>query len=176
MRTWIFIFALFFCSMRMMAQPCQSLPGKCMSINANGSQGVISQISYIPAYFFFEAVIQFPGHGPDSLAGSCTGDHLTFTRAHTGSGPFTQFFSGTFSNPSNVSGTFIRGTDTAQHFNWNAKVVSCPSGSSGFSLQTCQRNCGVSHCTGGKPPCSPCYSKCLAACKAGKNDDPTCED
>lgn len=170
MRKGILIFALLCCSTRVMAQSCQSLAGQCMNIEANGFQGVISQIDYSPAFSFYQATVQF-SDGTDSVMGYCVADHLTFTRVHPGAGAYTQVYSGSFSGLSNVSGTYINWGKPTQHLNWNATVVTCP-----FPIQACQNDCAKTHCGVGKPPCTKCYAKCLAACSAGKYDDPTCID
>jgi hypothetical protein len=168
MRKLIFVFALLCCSTEAIAADhCTSLPGKCMAILANGFNGVISQIDYNGAYFFLQAKIQFTGYAPDSLTGYCVGDHLIFTRVHAGQGAFTQFYSGSFSDPSTLSGTYVNGSQTAKHLNWNAKVGACPLPPPPPSKEhiACVAVCDSNQQECSPPPCGgTAYNKCVNAC------------
>jgi hypothetical protein len=167
MKKLVFIFALLCCSMQVMAADlCAGLQAKCLTLVANGYNGVLGPVDFNGG--FLQADIKFSGSTPDPVIGSCVNGHIAFTRVHQGQGAFTQFYSGLFSGSSNVSGTYIHGSQTAQHFNWNATLGACPlpppppSAAHKACVADCQANqdeCGPLH------PCSgTVYNNCVKAC------------
>jgi hypothetical protein len=166
MRKLLFTFALLLCSTQVTAQTCSSLSGACLKLTTSSSSESLGPIEYSSALpFSFQTTFWV---GQDQVSGQCFSGHSFFFRIHNGAVIAT--FGGSLAQNA-LSGTVSRPgkADTP----WKATFVSCPSQN---NFSTCGRNCALAHCPGGKPPCSPCYAKCLAACHKGKTDDPTCED
>lgn len=134
----------------------------CLRLTTSGVTESLGPIEYSTALpVFFQSTV-----GQDDVSGQCLSGHSFFFRVHKGAviatftGSFAQnVFSGTVSKPGKA------GTSP-----WSAAFVPCQ------NHDACNRNCATSHCAGEKPPCSPCYAKCLAACRNGQNDDPNCSD
>jgi len=173
MRKLIFFFALLGCSLRVMAADpckplqidlCKPLQAKCLYITANGHSGMIGPLGFDNASGFLQANVQFSGDALDTMTGSCVNGHAAFTRVHQGQGAYTQFYSGLFSDSSNVSGTYIHGNQIAQHFNWNATAGACPPPPSAAN-KACVAECQKKQDECGDKPCSGyVYNNCIKAC------------
>jgi len=89
MRELILILALLGCSTEAMAaDPCASLQGKSVSIDANGFHGVIGPngINLVNQNntFTFQTIVQFQNSPIDQVNGQCKDRHITFTRTRPG--------------------------------------------------------------------------------------------
>jgi hypothetical protein len=169
MRKLIFALLLLCCSTQVMAaDPCASLQGKKLTIDANGFHGVIgpSGINLVNQNntFTFQTTANFTNEPADPVKGECTGRHLTFTRTRTGAKAFVQEYDGWIFEiqSSHMAGTFSH-NGSAKNFGW------CAESSKGaeFSTQSCLAQCGEEQkaciadaSPGQKPACIKEYQAC----------------